>query len=367
MRKTLLASVLVLAGCSGASTVGTGAGSTTSAATATSTSSSTTGGTGNTGSSSGAGSTSSGSTASTTGAAASSSSTSSTSGTTGSSSGATSGSSGTTGSSGAPLLRFAFTGDTRPATCDDFANYPTTVMQQIASGMQQHNVQFALDTGDHVKVCHTDTTSQAVSSANQQLGLYTSATNGLGKPFYFTMGNHECWDNKSLCDVSDPVLNVFMGFVNQQVQTSTPYYTFDVQTPHGVATFVFVADTAWDSTQATWLESVLTHGDSSAYTIIAKHVPTSNTTDFSTNADEVTIIERHKFALLVDAHAHLYSHAGENGREITLGLGGAPLSNPSIDSYGFGLVEQQSDGTLQVSVIDATTNVARDSFSLAPN
>jgi hypothetical protein len=181
------------------------------------------------------------------------------------------------------------------------------------------------------------------------------------------MGNHECWDNKNLCSLGDTVLSVFMTFVNQQVpSTTTPYYTFDLPTPHGTATFVFVADTAWDSTQSAWLESTLTHGDSSAYTIVAKHVPSNNTTDFATNADEMTIIERHKFSLLLDAHTHQYLSGGENGREYTLGLGGAPVANTG-DDWGYGLVEQQTDGTLKVTIYYATSDTPRDSQTVGPN
>ncbi len=249
------------------------------------------------------------------------------------------------------------------------ANYPTPVVNQIVASMSTKQIAFALDTGDHLKVGKpgTDAQSDAVNYATQMLQLYTGATAALGKPWYLTMGNHECWDNKNLCDGTDPILSLFMGYVSQAFSTSTPYYTFDVITPSGVATFVVVADTAWDSTQSAWLDQALTHGDGSTYTIIAKHVPSTNTTDFPTNADEMQIIEAHKFALLVDSHAHLYDHTGEGGREVTLGLGGAPLANPSTDNYGYGLVEQQTDGTLKVSEYDATTDTVVDSFTLPPN
>lgn len=327
---------------------------------------STTSGSGGTSSGSGATSVTSGSGASAT-ATGSTGSSATSSSTATSSSSSSSSSSGSTGSTGAPLLRFAFTGDTRPGSADDVANYPTQVVQQIVASMSTKDVAFALDTGDHVKIGKSDTVSDAQRYANQMMQLYTGATGALGKPWYLTMGNHECWDNKNLCDNSDAVLQIFMGYVQQQLGTVEPYYTFDVQTPRGVATFVFVADTAWDATEATWLESALSHGDGSAYTIVAKHVPSTNTSDFSTNADEMAIIEAHKFALLVDSHAHLYSHSGEGGREVTLGLGGAPLANQAVDSYGYGLVEQQADGTLKVTEYDAALDAPKDSFVVGPN
>ncbi len=274
----------------------------------------------------------------------------------------------TSGGMNVPPLRFAFTGDTRPSAADDVANYPTAVMSQIVASMSTKSIAFALDTGDHVKIGHSDTAAQAQSFADQMLQLYTGATAALGSPWYMTMGNHECWDNKSLCGASDVVTSVFLGYLQKTVSTQVPYYTFDVATPSGVATFVVVADTAWDSVESSWLDSALTHGDGSAYTIIAKHVPSSNTTDFPTNAAEMQIIEAHKFALLVDSHAHLYQYpAGENGREVTLGLGGAPLSNSSVDNYGYGLVEQQPDGSLTVTEYDAIADMPRNSFSVGPN
>ncbi len=261
-------------------------------------------------------------------------------------------------------LRFAFTGDTRPDKCDDFANYPSSVMQSIVAGMRSHQVGFALDTGDHLKVCKTDTPSQASSSAGQQLQTYRNATAALGAPFYLTMGNHECFDNKALCDVTDPVLSIFMTYINKARSTLTPYYTFDLPTPRGAATFVFLADTAWGPDEANWLEATLSHGDSSAYTVIAKHVPANDTAFL--NGEEMPIIERHKFSLLLDAHTHQYLAGGEGGREFTLGLGGAPLANVG-DDYGYGLVEQQGDGTLKVTVYGVTTGMPIDTKVVNPN
>jgi hypothetical protein len=39
--------------------------------------------------------------------------------------------------------------------------------------------------------------------------------------------------------------------------SSTPYYTFDVTTALGLATFVIVADMSYHSTEATWSETTL--------------------------------------------------------------------------------------------------------------
>jgi hypothetical protein len=317
-----------------------------------------TSGTGSTATSS-AGTTSAG----TTGTDASSSTSSGTTGT--SATAGTSGSStGSSGSTGVAPLRFAFTGDTRPNSCDDFANYPSPVMQLIVQDLKTKNVGFALDTGDHMKVCKNTDLQTAQASAQQQMQLYHQATQALGAPFYYTMGNHECLNNSALCDPSDSSLSVFMTYLI--VPTQTPYYTFDVQTPSGRATFVFVADTAWDATQAAWLDTVLGHGDGSTYTIISKHVPSDNTSDFSTNADEMQVIESHRFSLLLDSHSHEYVSGQERGREFTLGLGGAPVKH-SGDDFAYGLVEQQTDGRLKVTIYNATSDTPRDSQVVGPN
>src|SRR5579871_2059760 len=62
---------------------------------------------------------------------------------------------GTVGPTGGTVSRlfFGVTGDTRPANCDDVANYPTQTITQIFSDMNTAGVQFALATGDHQYVC----------------------------------------------------------------------------------------------------------------------------------------------------------------------------------------------------------------------
>jgi len=286
-------------------------------------------------------------------------------GSSGASNASTTGSS--TGSTGSgALLHFGFTGDTRPDDCDDAQNYPTAVFQSICAGMVAQGVQFAVDTGDHLKVCKGDSKSDAAAAADAQLAKYAGAASAVGLRLYMTMGNHECRDNSALCDLGDPVLSTFMGYVNAAVTTETPYYAFDVGTPLGTASFVVLADTAWDAAQRDWLEAALGRADGSKYTFVLKHLPSDNTSDFSTNADELAVLAQHRVTLLLDSHAHTYVHA-DGSREVTLGLGGAPLQKPDVDTYGFGTVAQQPDGSLQVTIFDAPTDAPRDGFTLAPN
>src|ERR1700688_4822959 len=63
--------------------------------------------------------------------------------------------SGTVGPDGGTVDRlwFATTGDTRPSSCNDTANYPKAAIAQIASAMKALNVQFTVDLGDHMYVC----------------------------------------------------------------------------------------------------------------------------------------------------------------------------------------------------------------------
>ena len=259
-----------------------------------------------------------------------------------------------------PPLSFAFTGDTRPDACDDFAGYPKDAMNAIAAGMRAKGAAFALDTGDHMKVCK-GTDDAARASALRQMQLYKSATDAFGGPFFYAMGNHECLDNKALCDQSDPSLGVFMRFLPG---VGTPYYAFDAPAAHGVATFVFVADTAWGPDEAAWLESTLARADASRYTIVAKHVPVDDTA-FS-NADVMAVLRRHRVTLLLNGHAHEYRAGAEGGRAVTLGLGGAPVAN-SGDDFAFGLVAEQADGALLVTVYNAGSGLPRDAFTVTPN
>jgi len=237
-------------------------------------------------------------------------------------------------------------------------------MDSIVAGMKNHDVQLALDTGDHLKVCGSDSTTIATAAADAQMQIYSASIAALEAPFYLAMGNHECFDNSALCNAGDPLLSVFQRY--QGTDGGAPYFTFDRSTPSGPASFVFIADTAWDATESAWLDATLTRTDASAYTIIAKHVPSTNVTDFPTNADEMTIINAHHYALLLDGHAHTYVHA-DGGREITLGLGGAPLDHPSRDAFGFGLAEQLPDGRLQVTIYDAASDSPIDQFMVSGN
>jgi hypothetical protein len=258
------------------------------------------------------------------------------------------------------LLHFGLTGDTRPPSCEDTAGYPTAIINAIADQLETQGAQFALDLGDHMYVCNND-----LSIADAQMGLYMSATRRFTGTWFMTMGNHECYGGA--CAPNSQEAN-YVSFMKALSPISPlPYYAFNVATLKGMATFVVVADNAWDANQSAWLEQTLATADQQAtYTIIARHHPEGDSS-VPTNAASMQIIRNHKFALFLTGHNHDYSHMTvDNGRDLILGTGGAPLLATGT-FHGYALVDQQADGTLKVSVYDVLTNAVKDSWSVGPN
>jgi hypothetical protein len=286
--------------------------------------------------------------------------------TTGSSGGTTGSTAGSTGGTGigpsggsVTLLHFGMTGDTRPPACEDTANYPTGVINAIADQFESLGLQFALDLGDHMYVCNN-----SLSTANTQMGMYMQAAQRFKGTWFMTMGNHECSGTPCLPGSSNAN---YVSYMNALAPISKlPYYSFDIQTSLGLATFVIIADNAWSTAQSSWLQQTLTTADTRArYTIVARHHPEGDTS-VTTNADSVQIIRQHKFSLFLTGHSHEYKHmTTDNGRDIVLGTGGAPLIAGGA-FHGYALVDQQGDGNLKVTVFDVS-NVQQDSWTVPPN
>jgi hypothetical protein len=284
-------------------------------------------------------------------------------------SGGTGGGGGTGGSTGATsvgpaggkvtLLHFGLTGDTRGSGCEDTAGYPTDIITAVAKQFEQLGLDFALDLGDHMYVCNNN-----LPVATAQMNLYMSAIKSFVGTWFMTMGNHECWATPCLAESGNANYVAYMQALAPI--SKSPYYTFDVTTSLGLATFVIIADNAWDQTQAAWLEQTLATADQKAkYTIIARHHP-SGDTSIATNAQSLQIIQNHKYALFLTGHSHLYHHpSGDKGRDLVLGTGGAPLISGGA-FHGYALVDQQGDGTLKVTVYDVA-NALHDSWSVGPN
>ncbi len=251
-------------------------------------------------------------------------------------------------------LWFATTGDTRPGDCDQTDLYPKETFARISQSMKALKVQFALDLGDHMFVCN-----HSVAEAQQQMGYYMSGVAQGPSPFFMTMGNHECGVGTCLPGSTDANFSTYMAALGRP----KPWYAIDVQTAaQGLARFVFVADDAWGSEQAAWLESTLAEADSKAkYTIVARHHPM---TGGRTGAgDLVATIEKHKYTLLLTAHTHTYARGSDHGgRAPIIGIGGAPGSAPP----GFATVLQESDGRLTFVLRDVTGNPVGTSWSVTP-
>ena len=273
------------------------------------------------------------------------------------------GSTGSVGPSGGTvsLLHFGLTGDTRPPSCNDTSGYPSAIINGIADQFKKENAQFALDLGDHMFVC-----DYTLATAQAQMQLYQTAQARYPGTWFMTMGNHECSHSPCLKGSQNANYVAFMDALAPIA--SLPYYSFDVKTEKGLATFVIVADNAWDSTQASWLESTLSTADSKAtYTIVARHHPQDDTS-VPTNADSLQIIRKHKLSLLLTGHSHQYEHqTADAARDLVLGTGGAPLVASGSGAFnGYALVDQLSSGELQVSVYDVGGTL-HDRWSVSPN
>jgi hypothetical protein len=258
-------------------------------------------------------------------------------------------------------LFFAIHGDTRPPDCDQTTLYPTAIIQNIFQRERALGVQFAVDLGDHMYVCNND-----AAEAATQMGYYTAAAQTLGKVTFMTMGNHECAGGGICLSGSTDANSTTFAKALAPI-SPLPYYSVDIATEGGKATFVFVADNAWSATQQQWLEATLARADGEArYTIVARHHPVDNTQ--LQNPAGLQIIRAHKYSLLLTGHSHTYSHdtwQDPSGRTLRLGTGGAPLAQGS-PFYGFGTVTQGPDGALTVAVYDQATGNIQDSFAVPP-
>ena len=258
------------------------------------------------------------------------------------------------------LLDFVMTGDTRPGFCNLTSSYPQAAFQQEVVQMGKLNPQFALDLGDHMFVCTND-----LSVSTGQMKLYTDAlTSAQFKPAWFmTMGNHEC--NGTDCSGSaastDNNFVAYSAALKAVSQQSLPYYKVDVQTRLGLMRLVMLADNYADQTAQDWAETTLAEADRIAkYTIVARHHPVTGSR--SGPQWSWSVIQKHKYSLILTAHNHSYSHdaATLGGRSVICGLGAANSSHT-----GFCRVQQQADGTLSFTQYDLSGNPG-DHWSVGP-
>ena len=273
---------------------------------------------------------------------------------------------GTVGLDGGALSRlyFAVVGDTRPATQDDTANYPTAIITKIFSDVQALTPRppFAISTGDYMFA------SPDAGEGSAQLDLYLGARANYTGAVFATMGNHECTGaTKSNCGEAgiDGITNNYTAFLTQVLAPqgqSLPYYEIDVSASDASWTskFLFVPGNAWSTDVGTWLDAAMSRA--TTYTFLVRHEGTDADTAPGVTPAEA-IMANHPYTLSIVGHDHIYTKSGP--QEVTFGNGGAPPTGPS--DYGYGIVSQRADGSLAVDAIDYQTGLADSTFHFAVN
>lgn len=269
--------------------------------------------------------------------------------------------SGTVTGSGGTLsaLRFSVVGDTRPADEDDTAGYPTTIIDKIFEDLQaaSPSIPFSLSTGDY------QFASTSGSESAPQIALYMSARAKYSGVTFPAMGNHECTGaTASNCgpgstDGTTPNYNNFISTMLGPIKQTNAYYSININSTSGTWTskFVFIAGNAWDSAQSSWLETTL--AVSTTYTFVIRHEATeADTAPGVTPSD--SIIAKYPLTLEINGHTHTYEWSETN--KVIIGNGGAPLTGSG--DYGYGLIQQQSNGDITVDMIDYMSGSADSSF-----
>jgi hypothetical protein len=198
---------------------------------------------------------------------------------------------------------------------------------------------------------------------NNQLDKLLAAEQGFtGGTIFHTMGNHECTGaTASNCPQANETPNV-RGFMSRLLPfSSTPYFSFTVQTSKGPAKFISIAANAWDSTQEAWLRQTLAH--STTYTFVVRHEPTGESQSPGTQPSDA-IIDQYPVTLKLFGHNHEYRHVTTNS--VISGNGGANLRTQGT-YYGYLMVEQQTNGNVSVTAYDISTGMPVDTFVVTAN
>jgi hypothetical protein len=259
-------------------------------------------------------------------------------------------------------LYFAVVGDTRPASEDDTAGYPTAIITQIYSHIDALSPRpsFAVSTGDY------QFAAPAGAEGATQLDLYLGARAKYSGTVFPAMGNHECTGfTASNCGAgnADGVTNNYTSFLTKllaPINQTNPYFEIDVNAADSSWTskLLFVAANAWTQTQADWLDHALSR--QTTYTFVLRHEPAAANTAPGVTPSE-NILGNHPYTLAIVGHTHTYERPGP--REVIVGNGGAPLSGGK--NYGFGMVSQRDDGAIAVDMIDWSSGLADASFHFA--
>jgi hypothetical protein len=262
-------------------------------------------------------------------------------------------------------LYFGIVGDTRPATNDDTANYPTDIITKIYAAVNafQPSPPFVVATGGYM---FASVGTSGKHQADPQLSFYMTARQQYPGLFFPAMGNHECtgWTNSN-CGMGnvDGITENYTVFADRMltpIGKKLPYYSIGINATDGrwTSKFVFVAANAWDSAQSTWLDSVL--AQPTTYTFVVRHEAKSANTAPGVNPSE-SIMAKYPYTLALVGHDHTYSRTGQ--REVIVGNGGAPITGAA--TYGYALVNQRADDAIQLDMYDYQTGRADSSFSFA--
>jgi hypothetical protein len=280
--------------------------------------------------------------------------------------------SGSVGITGGSISRLVFgvIGDTRPATEDDTAGYPTAIINALFDDVQALSPRPALvlGTGDYqFSSAGSDGTGAA------QVAIYMQSRQAYSGAFFPAMGNHECGvsggfttsDNNN-CGPGNQggVTTNYNAFVNEMlapISQTLPYYSINVNATDGswTAKFVITAANSWSTAQATWLQTTL--AQPTTYTFVVRHEPSDATPPVPPGVAGVdAILPSYPYTLIIEGHNHTYGHYSDAPQAVIFGNGGAPLGGSK--DYGYGLFSQRCDGAIVVDAIDYMTGMADSSF-----
>jgi hypothetical protein len=257
-------------------------------------------------------------------------------------------------------LTFAIVGDTRPASIDDTANYPTAIITKVYQDIAATPAQFVISTGDY-QYASTTGSDQA-----PQIALYMQARANYSGPSYPAMGNHECTGyTNSNCGSGNPdgITRNYTEFANAMlapINQTLPYYSETIAGSDNswTAKIVVIACNYWTDAQGTWLSQQLAMP--TTYTFVVRHESVADMSSTMCAASQTTV-DANPLTLLIVGHTHEYAHEAR-AKEIINGIGGAPLTSGT--NYGYTIVTRTPTGTLTVTTFDYSTRAVIDTFSI---